>query len=73
MPSVESFLLAEHSIPLGLLRVLEAQGEVALLGRLFQQQIVEHEALISSHELAQRGQWLAKHEILALSGVFIEF
>lgn len=56
----------------GRLRALEAQGELVLLGRLLEQQIVEHEALISPHGLAQRGQGLAEHEVLALCGIFTE-
>jgi len=48
---------------------LEAQGELLLLGRLLEQQVVEHEALISPLGLAQRRQGLADHEVLALSGI----
>ena len=54
------------------LRALEAQGELLLLGRLLEQQIVEHEALISPHGLAQRRQGLADHEVLALRGISTE-
>ncbi|WP_339492956.1 MULTISPECIES: hypothetical protein [unclassified Pseudomonas] len=52
-----------------LLRSLEAQGELLLLGRLLEQQLIEHEALISPHGLAQRSQGLADHEVLALCGI----
>nr|WP_188117817.1 hypothetical protein [Pseudomonas fragi] len=56
----------------GRLRVLEAQGELLLLGRLLEQQIVEHKALISPLGLAQRGDGLAEHEVLALWGISTE-
>ena len=51
---------------------LEAQGELLLLGRLLEQQIVEHEALISPLGLAQRGDGLTEHEVLALWGISTE-
>ena len=51
---------------------LEAQGELLLLGRLLEQQIVEHKALISPLGLAQRGDGLAEHEVLALWGISTE-
>ncbi|CAI8787550.1 hypothetical protein [Pseudomonas serboccidentalis] len=54
------------------LRALEAQGELLLLGRLLEQQIVEHETLISPLGLAQRRQGLAEHEVLALWGISTE-
>lgn len=54
------------------LRSLEAQGELLLLGRLLEQQILEHEALISPFALAQRRQGLAEHEVLALWGISTE-
>ena len=54
------------------LRALEAQGELLLLGRLLEQQIVEHKALISPLGLAQRGDGLAEHEVLALWGISTE-
>lgn len=54
------------------LRALEAQGELLLLGRLLEQQIVEHKALISPLGLTQRRQGLAEYEILALSGISTE-
>ena len=56
----------------GRLRVLEAQGELLLLGRLLEQQIVEHKALISPLGLAQQGDGLAEHEVLALWGISTE-
>ena len=54
------------------LRALEAQGELLLLGRLLEQQLVVDEALISSLGLAQRGEGLAEHEVLALWGISTE-
>lgn len=51
---------------------LEAQGELLLLGRLLEQQLVEHEALISPLGLAQRGEGLAVHEVLVLWGISTE-
>lgn len=54
------------------LRALEAQGELLLLGQLLEQQIVEHEALISPLGLAQRRQGLTEHEVLALWGISTE-
>lgn len=54
------------------LRVLEAEGELLLLGRLLEQQIVEHNALISPLGLAQRRQGLVDHEVLALRGISTE-
>ncbi|QVI75549.1 hypothetical protein [Pseudomonas syringae] len=54
------------------LRAFEAQGELLLLGRLLEQQIVEHEALISPRGLTQRRQGLAEQEVLALSGISTE-
>ncbi|WP_321863482.1 hypothetical protein [Pseudomonas paraveronii] len=54
------------------LRTLEAQGELLLLGRLLEQQVVEHEALISPVGLAQRGDGLVEHEVLALWGISTE-
>lgn len=54
------------------LRALETQGELLLLGRLLEQQSVEHEALISPLGLTQRRQGLAEHEVLALSGISTE-
>ncbi|WP_095190404.1 hypothetical protein [Pseudomonas sp. Irchel 3E19] len=54
------------------LRALEAQGVLLLLGRLLEQQIVEHEALISPFGLAQRRLGLAEHEVLALQAISTE-
>lgn len=56
----------------GQLRALEAQGELLLLGRLLEQQVVEHEALISPLGIAQRGDGLAEYEVLALWGISTE-
>ena len=54
------------------LRALEAQGELLLLGQLLEQQVVEHEALISPLGLSQRRQGLTEHEVLALRGISTE-
>ncbi|PHN45199.1 hypothetical protein [Pseudomonas amygdali] len=54
------------------LRALEVQGELLLLGRLLEQEIIEHNALISPLGLAQRRQGLADHEVLALGGLSTE-
>jgi hypothetical protein len=54
------------------LRALETQVELLLLRRLLEQQTVEHEALISPLGLAQRGEGLAEHEVLALWGISTE-
>ena len=56
----------------GRLRALEAQGELMLLGRLLEQQIIEHEALTSPSGLERRRQGLAEHELLALHGITTE-
>ncbi|CAJ6510680.1 Uncharacterised protein [Burkholderia pseudomallei] len=48
------------------LRALEAEGEAILLGRLLEQQQLEHQVLRSPAALEQRRQGLAEHEILAL-------
>ncbi|WP_058034586.1 hypothetical protein [Burkholderia pseudomallei] len=48
------------------LRALEAEGEAILLGRLLEQQQLEHQVLRSPAALDQRRQGLAEHEILAL-------
>jgi hypothetical protein len=52
------------------LRSLEAQGEVILLGRLLEQQAVEHQALTRSLEQIQSG--LTEHEILAMNEINTE-
>lgn len=46
------------------LRALEAEGEVILLGRLLEQQMIEHQVLrsVAALELLRRG--VAEHEIL---------
>lgn len=48
------------------LRAIEAEGEVVLLGRLLEQQLIEHQALRSAAALEQRRRGLVEHEILAL-------
>ncbi|WP_439877352.1 hypothetical protein [Pseudomonas prosekii] len=48
------------------LRNLEADGEVIMLGRLLEQQEIEHEVLSSTAGLEQCSQGLAEHEVLAL-------
>ncbi|AZR29159.1 hypothetical protein NX80_022865 (plasmid) [Xanthomonas vasicola pv. arecae] len=48
------------------LRALEAEGEVILLGRLLEQQQLEHQALRSAVALEQHRRGLAEQEILAL-------
>ena len=53
----------------GQLQRLEAEGEVILLGRLLEQQELEHQALSSAAALEQRHQGLVEHEILALNKV----
>ncbi|MBX6509205.1 hypothetical protein K4M05_12675, partial [Pseudomonas syringae pv. tomato] len=50
------------------LRSLEAEGEVALLGRLFEQQL-EHSMLTSESALEQRRSGMAEHEILVLNEI----
>jgi hypothetical protein len=51
------------------LRLLEADGEVVLLGRLLEQQVLEHEALSSTAGSDHRNQGLTEHEVLTLYGV----
>ncbi|WP_186080559.1 hypothetical protein [Burkholderia gladioli] len=48
------------------LRALEAEGEVILLGRLLEQQQIEHQALRSAAALELRRRGVAEHEILGL-------
>ncbi|EKS9844620.1 hypothetical protein QDD82_005475 [Burkholderia cepacia] len=48
------------------LRALEAEGEVILLGRVLEQQQLEHPVLRSAAALEQRRRGLAEQEILAL-------
>lgn len=48
------------------LRQLEAEGEVVLLGRLLEQQQIEHQVLLAPESLAQYRHGLAEQEILAL-------
>ncbi len=51
----------------GQLQRLEAEGEVILLGRLLEQQEIEHRVLSSDAALEQRYLGLVEHEILALN------
>lgn len=53
----------------GQLQRLEAEGEVILLGRLLEQQVLEHQVLSSVTALEQRRRGLAEHEILTLNEV----
>lgn len=54
------------------LRRLEADGEVILLGRLLEQQEIEHQVLSSALGLEQRSRGLAEHEVLALHEITTE-
>ena len=54
------------------LRKLEADGEVILLGRLLEQQEIEHQVLNSTAGLEQRSHGLAEHEVLALHEIRTE-
>lgn len=56
----------------GRLRALEVQGELLLLSQLLEQQLLEHEALISPDGLAQRAQGQDENEILTLCGICTE-
>lgn len=49
-----------------LLRALEAEGELILLGRLLEQQQLEHQTLRSAVALELRRRGVAEHEILGL-------
>lgn len=53
------------------LRQLETEGEVVLLGRLLEQQQIEHQVLLAPESLAQYRRGLAEQEILALHEVFL--
>jgi hypothetical protein len=54
------------------LRRLEADGEILLLGRLLEQQCIEHQAMSSTTGLALHSSGLAEHEILALNEINTE-
>ncbi|WP_434675680.1 hypothetical protein [Pseudomonas sp. D3-10] len=54
------------------LRKLEADGEVILLGRLLEQQEIEHQVLNSTAGLEQCSHGLAEHEVLALHEIRTE-
>ncbi|RON98302.1 hypothetical protein BK674_20510 [Pseudomonas moraviensis] len=51
------------------LRSLEAEGEILLLGRLLEQQSIEHQVVSSTVGLELRSRGLAEHEVLALHDV----
>lgn len=50
----------------GRLRRLEADGEIILLGRLLEQQGIEHQVMSSTVGLQLRSRGHAEHEILSL-------
>jgi hypothetical protein len=52
------------------LKALETEGEVVLLGRLLDQQVIEHTILLEAAEQLQQG--VTEHEILRLNGVQTE-
>jgi hypothetical protein len=52
------------------LKALENEGEVALLGRLLDQQVIEHTILLEAAEQLQEG--VTEYEILTQSGVQTE-
>lgn len=54
------------------LRRLEAEGEMLLLGRLLEQQGIEHQAMSSTAGLQLRSHGHAEHEILALHEIATE-
>jgi len=54
------------------LRRLEADGEVILLGRLLEQQEIEHSVLSSTLGLEHLSRGLAEHEVLALHEITTE-
>lgn len=54
------------------LRRLEADGEVILLGRLLEQQEIEHQVLSSTAGLEQCSHGVAEHEVLALHEIRTE-
>lgn len=56
----------------GRLRRLEADGEIILLGRLLEQQGIEHQVMSSTAGLELRSNGLAEHEILALHEIITE-
>ncbi|PHX31073.1 hypothetical protein AO278_02335 [Pseudomonas syringae pv. syringae] len=51
------------------LRSLEAEGKLILLGRLLEQQQLEHLVLTSESSLKQRRHGMAEHEILVLNEI----
>lgn len=59
------------NFPERLLR-LEADGEILLLGRLLEQQGIEHQVMSSPAGMALRSSGLAEHEVLALHEINTE-
>ena len=51
------------------LRSLEAEGEILLLGRLLEQQGIEHQMVSSTVGLELRSSGLAEHGVLALHDI----
>lgn len=51
------------------LRSLEAEGEILLLGRLLEQQDIEHQVVSSTVGLELFSRGLVEHEVLALHDV----
>ncbi|WP_035534259.1 hypothetical protein [Paraburkholderia sacchari] len=49
------------------LKALETEGEVVLLGRLLDQQTLEHEALLDASEMLTQG--VSESEILAMANI----
>lgn len=54
------------------LRSLEAEGEILLLGRLLEQQGIEHQVVSSTVGLELHSSGLAEHEVLALHDINTE-
>lgn len=54
------------------LRRLEANGEILLLGRLLEQQCIEHQVMSSAAGLELRSSGVAEHEILVLHEISTE-
>lgn len=52
------------------LKALETEGEVILLGRLLDQQDLEHEIILDSQEQLRQG--MVEHEILAMHEINTE-
>lgn len=54
------------------LRRLEADGEILLMGRLMEQQGIEHQMMSSTAGLELRSSGLAEHEVIALYDIKTE-